>query len=153
METMKLKVQERAFPSRGRARLHESLLGKLEIKEGDGLELYKDESAKPLIVTAFGDRHVEDGNIRLSTEDIAELGIAPGAVITVKKRPYMQERIKKTAGETAESVKSGATKAGDSIKGGAAKASESIRGGAKGARETVGKGAESVTKKLKDKDL
>lgn len=142
MDSVTLKVQERAVPSRGRARLHASLLGKLEIKEGDEVEVYRDAGAKPVVVTVFADTHVEEGMIRLSTEDIATLGTAIGSTVTVKKRPPLKERIKKTADETAEEVKSEAAKAG-----------ESIKGRATAAKETVEKSAQSLTKKLKEKDI
>jgi formylmethanofuran dehydrogenase subunit D len=149
MESIELRIQQRAFPSKGRARLHESLLGKLDLKEGDEVELSVAKTTKPVVVTVFADALVEEGYIRLSTEDIAKLGTAPGTMVKVKKRPPLGDRMKKGAGETAESVKTGAAKAPETIKGGAHKASESIKSGASSAKESIEKGAESVAKKVK----
>ncbi|MBP1929630.1 bifunctional DNA-binding transcriptional regulator/antitoxin component of YhaV-PrlF toxin-antitoxin module [Methanolinea mesophila] len=149
MESIELKIQQRAFPSKGRARLHESLLGKLDLKEGDEVELTTGKTEKPVIVTVFADSLVEEGAIRLSTEDIAKLGTAPGTMVNVKKRPPLGDRVKKGASDTAEGVKTGVSKAPETIKGGAHKASESIKSGASSAKESIEKGAESVAKKVK----
>ena len=149
MESIELRIQQRAFPSKGRARLHESLLGKLDLKEGDEVELSVEKTVKPVIVTVFADSLVEEGYIRLSTEDIAKLGTAPGTMVTVKKRPALGDRMKKGAGDTVESVKTSAAQGSEAIKGGAQKASESIKSGASSAKESIEKGAESVAKKVK----
>jgi len=149
MESIELRIQQRAFPSKGRARLHESLLGKLDLKEGEEVELSTGKTAKPVVVTVFADALVEEGYIRLSTEDIAKLGTAPGTMVTVKKRPALGDRMKKGAGDTAESVKAGAAQAPGAIKEGAHKASEGIKSGASSAKESIEKGAESVAKKVK----
>jgi hypothetical protein len=157
MDSIQLKIQERAFPSKGRARLHESLLEKLGVTEGDELELYWNVEGKPVVVAVFGDALVDEGHIRLSTEDIASLGVPAGTLITVKKRPPLTDRMKKSASDTAEDVKSAVSKAPDSIKEGAHAASESIKGGATAAKESIEKGAETVAKKIvpdkSDKDL
>jgi hypothetical protein len=157
MDSVQLKIQERAFPSKGRARLHESLLEKLGVAEGDELELYWNVEGKPVVVTVFADALVDEGFIRLSTEDIASLGVPAGTLITVKKRPPLTDRMKKSASDTAEDVKSAVSKAPDSIKEGAHAASESIKSGATAASESIEKGAETVSKKIvpdkKDKDL
>jgi formylmethanofuran dehydrogenase subunit D len=149
MKSIELRIQQRAFPSKGRARIHESLLGKLDLKEGDEVELSTEKTGKPVVVTVFADLLVEEGYIRLSTEDIAKLGTAPGTMVKVKKRPPLGDRMKKGAGDTAESVKSGAAKAPGAIKSGAAKASESVKSGASTAKQSIEKGADSVAKKVK----
>jgi hypothetical protein len=148
MESIELRIQQRAFPSKGRARLHESLLGKLDIKEGDEVELYLKGSEKPVVVTVFADALVDEGYIRLSTEDIAKMGTSAGTMVTVKKRPPLGERMKKGATDTAEGVKAGVSKAPETIKEGAHKASEGIKSGASSAKESIEKGAESVAKKV-----
>ena len=157
MDSVQLKIQERAFPSKGRARLHESLLEKLGVAEGDEIELYWNLEGKPVVVAVFGDALVDEGHIRLSTEDIASLGVPAGTMITVKKRPPLTDRVKKSASDTAEGVKSTVAKAPDTIKEGAQAASDSIKGGAAAAKESIEKGAETVSKKIvpdkKDKDL
>ena len=129
MESIELDIVQWAFPSKGRARLHESLLGKLDLKEGDEVELTTGKATKPVVVTVFADALVEEGYIRLRTEDIARLWTAPGTMVTVKKRPAFGDRMKKGAGDTAESVKTGAAQAPGAIKEGAHKASEGIKSG------------------------
>ena len=148
-----MKIQERAFPSRGRARLHESYLKVLGIKEGDEVDLYPDEKAKPVAVTVFADKLVEEGFIRLSTEDIARIGVAPGTSIIVKKRPPLADRVKKSAKDSAESVRSGAKGAAESIKGKTKKAEKNLKKGAAAAKETIDKSTETVKKKIQEKDL
>ena len=164
MDSLKLKIQERAFPSRGRARLHEKYLRQLDIKEGDEVEISFEGAVKTGIVTVFADTLVEEGHIRLSPQDIAAIGAAPGSTVTVKKRPPLVERVKKGAEDTAEKVKEGAGQAAEKIKGGAPQAAEKVREGAGQAAEmikegaaaakgSIDKGTESVKKKLQDKDL
>lgn len=146
-------IQERAFPSRGRARLNEVYLKQLSIKEGDEVDLFKDASAKPVAVTVFADTLVEEGYIRLSTEDIASVGAAPGKAIIVKKRPPLTERVKKGAKESAESVRAGAKGAADSIKGKAKKAEKELKEGSSAAKDALEKSTEQVKKKISEKDL
>lgn len=164
MDSVKLKIQERAFPSRGRARLHESYLRQLGIKEGDEVEVFHEEGAKPAVVTVFADTLVEEGYIRLSSQDITILGAAPGAAVIVKKRPPLADRVKKGAEDTAERVKTSATKAAGKVregapqaagkvKEGASQAAEKVKGGAAVAKESLEKSTDNVKKKLKDKDL
>ncbi len=153
MDSVKLKIQERAFPSSGRARLHESYLRTLGIKEGDEVDLFRDEEAKPVAVTVFADTLVEEGFIRLAREDIARIGVAPGTSITVKKRPPLPERVRKGAEETAKSVKSGAIDAAETIKSKTKKAEKDLKESAASAKESIDKSTETVKKKLQEKDL
>jgi len=164
MDSLKLKIQERAFPSRGRARLHETYLKQLGIKEGDEVEISFEGAAKTGIVTVFADTLVEEGHIRLSPQDIAAIGAAPGSTVTVKKRPPLVERVKKGAEDTAGKVKEGAGQVAEKIKGGAPQAAEKVKEGvgqaaeivkeeAAAAKGSIEKGTESVKKKLQDKDL
>ncbi|MCU0632443.1 MAG: hypothetical protein MUC66_05670 [Methanolinea sp.] len=175
MASVKLKIQERAFPSRGRARMHESYLRQLDIKEGDEVEIYRDEAAKPAVVAVFADTLVEEGHIRLSPEDIAMIGAAPGTSVTVKKRPPLTDRVRKgaedTAGkvregatqaagkvrkeapEAAEKAKEGATQATEKVREGATLAAGKVKEGAAAAKESIEKGTDTVKKKLQDKDL
>lgn len=175
MDSVKLKVQERAFPSRGRARLHEKYLRQLGINEGDEVEVSIEGAEKPGIVAVFADTLVEEGHIRLSPQDIAAIGAAPGSTVTVRKRPPLVDRVKKGAEGTAEKIREGAGQAREKIKGGAPQASERVREGAAqaagnvregagkaadkvkegaaAAKESIEKGTESVKKRLQDKDL
>ncbi|OPX71118.1 MAG: hypothetical protein A4E38_01223 [Methanoregulaceae archaeon PtaB.Bin108] len=153
MDSVQLKIQERAFPSRGRARLNEVYLKQLGISEGDEVDLFKDPSAKPVAVTVFADTLVEEGHIRLSTEDIASIGVAPGTTITVKKRPPLADRVKKGAKDSAESVRAGAKGAAETIRGKAKGAEKDLQESASTAKETLEKSSEALKKKLSEKDL
>ncbi|OPX70095.1 MAG: hypothetical protein A4E36_00676 [Methanoregulaceae archaeon PtaB.Bin009] len=175
MDSVKLKVQERAFPSRGRARLHKSYLSQLGIKEGDDVEISLGEEAKPVVVAVFADTLVEEGHIRLSPEDIAAIGAAPGSSVIVTRRPPLADRVKTGAETTAEKVKGGAAQAAEKIRGGApeaagkvkesatqaaekvkegaSQAAEKVKEGASVAKESIEKSTETVKKKLQDKDL
>ncbi len=142
MESIKLKVQERAFPSRGRARINESHMNALGIEEGDSVEVSAGGDRKPVVVTVFADTLVETGCIRLSPEDIAAAGAVPGMEVTVTRVPPIAERVRKSAGETKENVK-------EDVK----KAKETISKKASSTKESVEKGVESVKKSLKERDL
>ncbi|HOS81774.1 MAG TPA: hypothetical protein PK445_03520 [Methanolinea sp.] len=142
MESITLKVQERAFPSRGRARINEVHLKTLGISEGDSVEVSAGSDKKPVVVTVFADKLVEEGYIRLSPEDIAQAGAMSGAVVTVTRVPPVSERVKKTADKAKESVAKDVKKAKEVI---SKKSSE--------AKESMEKGVESAKKSLHEKDL
>lgn len=149
-----LKVKVRAFPSEGRARIHESAFTELQLKDGDALVLSKfpavsGDKSKPVNVTAYHDKHVDKGAIMLSPEDIAALGVAEGDTVTVKRKVPLTETIGKKAGETGEAVKKGATQAGTAVKEGATKAGTTIQEGAAKAGSTISKGASDVAGKIK----
>lgn len=148
-----MKIQERAFPSRGRARLNEVYLTQLGIKEGDEVDLFKEPSSKPVAVTVFADTLVDEGYIRLSTEDIANIGVAPGTTITVKKRPPLADRVKKGAKDSAESVRISAKGAADTIRGRAKEAEKDLKESTSAAKDTLEKSTGAVKKKLSEKDL
>lgn len=149
-----LKVKVRSFPSKGRARVHQSVLPELAVKEGESLSLMKypqvsDDKTKPVSVTAYGDKQVGKGVIMLSPEDIAALGVAEGDTIAVKRKVPLTEKITKKAAPTGTAVKEGATKAGTAVKGGATKAGTAVKTGATKAGQAVEKGAKDVAAKVK----
>lgn len=142
MKSITLKIQERAFPSRGRARINEAHLKSLGISEGDSVEVSAGADKKPVVVTVFADTLVEEGYIRLSPEDIAKAGAMAGASVTVTRVPPVSERVKKTADQAKKTVERDVKKAKEVI---SKKSSE-----AKGSME---KGVESAKKSLQKKDL
>ena len=76
-----LKVKVRTFPSKGRARVHETVLPMIGAKEGEALLLAQyptewDKKTKTVAVTGYGDTMVDKSLIMLSPEDIAALGVA-----------------------------------------------------------------------------
>jgi len=153
MEGIQLKVQVRAFPSQGRARIHESVLPDLGIKEGESLEILKypaayDDTSKPISVAAYADTMVDKDVIKLSPEDMASLGVSEGDTVTVKRKVPLTEQIGKKAGETGKVVSESAAHAGDVITKGASQAGETIKKGAGQAGEALEKGAKDVSKKI-----
>jgi len=149
--TVTLKVKVRTFPSKGRARVHESVLPMLEAKEGEALLLAKypavwDEKTKTVSVTAYGDTMVDKSVIMLSPEDIAALGVAEGDPVSAMRKVTWTEKISKGAGKAGETVKEGATKTGTAVKEGATKAGSAV---SKGAKDVAGK----VTPKKGEKEI
>jgi formylmethanofuran dehydrogenase subunit D len=149
-----LKVKVRSFPSKGRARVHESVLPEIAVKEGDSISLMKypqvsDDKTKPVSVTAYGDKQVGKGVIMLSPEDIAALGVAEGDTIAVKRKVPLTEKITKKTAPTGTAVKEDAVKAGSAVKTGAVKAGSAVKTGAVKAGQAVEKGAKDVSKKVK----
>lgn len=142
MASITLKVQERAFPSRGRARINEVHLKALGIREGDSVEVSSGSDKKPVVVTIFADTLVDEGYIRLSPEDIAQAGAMSGAEVTVTRVSPVSERVKKTAGQAKESVARDVKKAKEVI---SKKTSET--------KESMERGVESAKKGIQKKDL
>ncbi len=146
-----LKVKVRTFPSKGRARVHETVLPMIGAKEGEALLLAQyptewDKKTKTVAVTGYGDTMVEKSLIMLSPEDMVALGVAEGDTITVVRKVTWTETVAKGAAKAGGAVKEGAVKAGGTIKEGATKAGETV---GKGAKDVVGK----VTPKKEDKEL
>jgi formylmethanofuran dehydrogenase subunit D len=134
--TVTLKVKVRTFPSKGRARVHESVLPLLEAKEGEALLLAKypavwDEKTKNVSVTAYGDKQVDKSVIMLSPEDMAAIGVAEGDSVSAIRKVTWTEKITKGATKAGATVSKDATAAGHSIKEGATKAGSAVSKGAK----------------------
>lgn len=146
MNQIELIAQKRAFPSRGRARIHGEDLSKLEAEEGAAIEVSILDMDKWVTVTAFVDALVDKGSIRLSEEDLKAIGADAGGKLRVRKKAPMTEQIKTTVKGAATSVSSGLGKAGESIKG---TTPESISTGAKeaaaGVGTSLGKAGESIS--------
>lgn len=139
MEGVYLKVQARAFPSRGRARVHESVLPELGIENEEHIEIQKyplaeEEKPKPLVLSAYADAMVEKDVIRMSPEDIAKIGIAEGDTVIVSRKVPLTEAIGKKMGATGKTIEEGAGKAGKTIEEGVKDIGEKIKPG-KGEKE------------------
>ena len=120
MEGIELAIQTRAFPSHGRARVHESVLPFLGVKEGEAIEVQKiplteEEKPKKIALTLFADTMVEKGMIRMSPEDIAKLGAAEGEVVNVQRKVPITESLGKKASQTGKAVQEGAEHVGETI--------------------------------------
>src|SRR5690606_35138977 len=115
-----LKVKVRTFPSKGRARVHESVLPMIGAKEGEALVLAQyptawDQKTKTVAVTGYGDPMVDKSVIMISPEDMAALGVAEGDTISVIRKVTWTEQISGAAAKAGGAVKEGATKAGKAI--------------------------------------
>lgn len=124
MEGIELFIQIRAFPSEGRARVHESVLPLLGVEEGGAIEVKKmpltgDEKPKHVTLSIFADGMVEEGAIRISPEDVAKLAAAEGETVHVQRKPSFTEMISRKVNKTGSAVKEGAENMGESIEKGA----------------------------------
>jgi len=153
MDEIQLIAQKRAFPSRGRARIHSDVLSKLEIEEGASIDIGILDVDKWISATAFADSLVESGHIRLSEEDLKALGASEGSQLRIRKKASMTEQIKGGVNKTGEAIK--ATSA-ESIKAGAAGAATSVSTGLGKAGHSVStafsNAYEAAKKKLKPAD-
>ncbi|NYT20940.1 MAG: hypothetical protein GKC07_03960 [Methanomicrobiales archaeon] len=150
-ESVTLKVKVRTFPSKGRARVNETVMPLLAAKEGEALLITKypavwDEKTKTVSVTGYADNMVDKSVIMLSPEDIAALGVAEGDPVSVVRKVTWTEKVMKGATKTGDTVKEGAVKAGQAVKEGAVKAGHTVE---KGAKDVAGK----VTPKKEEKEL
>jgi len=153
MDEIQLIAQKRAFPSRGRARIHSDVLSKLEIEEGATIDIGILDAEKWISATAFADSLVDSGHIRLSEEDLKVLGASEGSKLRIRKKASMTEQIKGGVGKAGESIKGTST---ESIKAGAAGAASSVSTGLGKAGHSVSaafsNAFEAAKKKLKPTD-
>jgi hypothetical protein len=151
MEQIELIAQKRAFPSRGRARIHGDDLSKLDLGEGAAVEISIPDMERWVAVTAYVDSLVDRGTIRLSEEDLKTIGADAGSKLRVRKKPPVTEQIRTTVQGAASSVSSGIGKAGEAIRGASP---ESISTGAKetaaGVSASLGKAGESISTGAKE---
>ncbi len=134
MEGIELIIKTRIFPSHGRARVHESILPFLGVKEGEDIEVKKlplieDEKPKQVTLSIYADTMVEEGVIRLSPEDIAKLAAAEGDTVNVQRKVPITEIISRKVSRTGHAVKEGAEHVGESIEKGAKGVSAKIMPG------------------------
>ena len=153
MDEIQLIAQKRAFPSRGRARIHEDALKELEIEEGSSIDIGILDVEKWISATAFADSLVTSGHIRLSEEDLKVLGASEGSKLRIRKTASMTEQIKGGISKTGEAIKGTSTA---SIKAGAAGAASSVSTGLGKAGHSVSaafsNAYEAAKKKLKPND-
>jgi len=141
MQEVRLTIKKRAFPSKGRVRLHESKLTDLGIVNGDHVDLINETTKKTVTVTVISDTMVGQDEIRVSEEDLKALGLKEGDKVPVKKSLGLKEKL----GKSTADVSAGAKKVGSDVATGAKKAGASVG-------KAAGSAAETVTKKVKGKD-
>jgi hypothetical protein len=158
MEGIEVKVQKRAFPSKGRVRVHTSLLADLALEAGSSVEV-AGSSGKALTLGAFADSMVAEGVVRMDPEDMKKLGVEEGEVVVVRRAKGITEKMKKGTKETTEKVTKGAKDVGGKVATGAKDVGGKVSKGAGSAAESVKKGASSAattvkkTVSPKDKEL
>ncbi|MDD1652805.1 MAG: hypothetical protein LUO86_07210 [Methanomicrobiales archaeon] len=143
-----MKVQKRAFPSKGRVRVHTSLLADLALEPGANVEV-DGGSGKPLTLGAFADSMVAEGVVRMDPEDMKKLGVDEGAVVVVRRAKGITDKLKKGTQETTEKVSAGAKDLGGKVSAGAKDVGGKVSKGASSAATSVKK---TVSPK-KDKEL
>jgi formylmethanofuran dehydrogenase subunit D len=141
MQEIELTIKKRAFPSKGRVRLHESKLTDLGIVNGDHVDLINETAKKTVTVTVISDTMVGQDEIRVSEEDLKSLGLKEGDKVPVKKSLGLKEKL----GKSTADVSAGAKKVGSDVATGAKKAGASVG-------KAAGSAADTVTKKVKGKD-
>jgi formylmethanofuran dehydrogenase subunit D len=141
MQEVSLTIKKRAFPSKGRVRLHESKLTDLGIVNGDHVDLINETAKKTVTVSVISDTMVGQDEIRVSEEDLKALGLKEGDKVPVKKSLGLKEKL----GKSTADVSAGAKKVGSDVATGAKKAGASVG-------KAAGSAADTVTKKVKGKD-
>jgi Fe2+ transport system protein FeoA len=135
MQEIELTIKKRAFPSKGRVRLHESKLTDLGIVNGDHVDLINETTKKTVTVTVISDTMVGTDEIRVSEDDLKALGLKEGDKVPVKKSLGLKEKLSKSSAD----VSAGAKKVGSDVAAGAKKAGASVGKAAGGAADTVKK--------------
>jgi formylmethanofuran dehydrogenase subunit D len=141
MQEIELTIKKRAFPSKGRVRLHESKLTDLGIVNGDHVDLINETTKKTVTVTVISDTMVGTDEIRVSEDDLKALGLKEGDKVPVKKSLGLKEKLSKSSAD----VSAGAKKVGSDVAAGAKKAGASVG-------KAAGDAADTVKKKVKGKD-
>jgi anaerobic selenocysteine-containing dehydrogenase len=141
MQEVRLTIKKRAFPSKGRVRLHESKLTDLGIVNGDHVDLINETAKKTVTVSVISDTMVGQDEIRVSEEDLKALGLKEGDEVPVKKSLGLKEKL----GKSTADVSAGAKKVGSDVATGAKKAGASVG-------KAAGSAADTVKKKVKGKD-
>lgn len=128
-------------------------LAELGVTEGGQADLINEATGATVTAAVIADTLVQEGQIRVSTEDLATLGLADDADVLVRKTPPLQEKIRKVAEDANASLSRGAAsldktvkKTADDVKAGAGKAAESIKKETKNASDTLEKAASKTAK-------
>lgn len=138
MQDIILIAKKRAFPSLGRVRLNIAHLEGLGIRDGERLDLANGATKKTVTVTVVADTQVPEGQVRVSTEDLAALGLADGDKVVVHRTVPLKEKLSKAAAEANTAIAKNAGEMGSAVKKESKKASD-----------TIGKAASSAAKKVK----
>ncbi|WAC06085.1 MAG: hypothetical protein OS112_05495 [Methanoregula sp.] len=156
MSEIRLSIRKRAFPSRGRVRLNVAHLPVLGILEGDHVDLINEDNNKTITTTVIADTMVQEGQIRVSDEDLKALGLKEGGGVLVRKTQPLEEKIKKAAADAGKSFSKGVSKLDNTVKKtagevktGAAKAADTVKKETRKASDKVGSVAVKAVKGVK----
>ena len=123
MDEIELIAQKRAFPSRGRARINSEVLETVGIKTGEDIEISIPDTDTWIGATAFADTLVDSGHVRLSEQDLKDLGAEAGAKLRIRRKTPLAEHITTKITGAGEAIR---TASPESIKAGAAGAAASV---------------------------
>ena len=156
MEEVTLRAVKRAMPGHGRARIHSSLLTTLGINDNEDIEVVGP-AGSTLTLTVFADSLVEQGQIRISEDDLKKLGVADGDTLTARRKTPIGEQVKNAASDLAARVNQGLSDIGSSVsektedlKEGTMQAAQDIHEKAKEASSKIAEGVAPISEKISD---
>ena len=147
MDEINLKIRKRAMSSKGRARIHTDVFDALGLGEGASIDLFNPSTGKSVTVASFADSLVEEGYIRISSEDIENLGLTEESTVLVKKTPPIADQAKALAKGAADEISKGLEKADATVRSGAKAAAEKADETGKAISGEITKAADSAAKK------
>jgi uncharacterized protein with PhoU and TrkA domain len=124
------------------------MLTDLGVQEGAKLEIINEATGNAVTVTLFADSMVEEGYIRLSTEDLASLGLYEDDTVTIKRKPPISEQIREEAGEAVERVSEGIERVGKEAGEAVERVSEGIEKAGVTVKREAGEAAERVSEEI-----
>ncbi len=143
MEEVTLRAIQRAMPGNGRARVHNSLLSAIGIEDKTEVEVVTPDGSS-LTLTVFADSLVEQGQIRISQDDLKKLGITDGVDVKVRRKIPVSEQVKDAAEELAGKISKGAKEIGDTL----SEKTVGIREGTTQAAQEIQEKAREVSAKI-----
>lgn len=102
MSDLVLTARKRAFPSTGRARLNGAVLKELGVEERGEIDVGTMAKERWITVSAFSDSMIGLNEIRLSPDDLSDLGIEEGIAVVVDKNSPLRERVEKSVHEAGD---------------------------------------------------
>lgn len=100
MTSIELKVEESKISGGGKARVCPKAFDELEASPGEGIVVSSGE--KNILLTAFTDDLVEEGNIYLRKKDMDRLDVSPGDMISVSSYTSVSEQLKEKLSRSSE---------------------------------------------------
>ena len=156
MQEVRLSIRKRAFPSEGRVRLNIAHLPALGADDGDRVDLINEAAGRTVTVILIADTMVREGQIRVSAEDLAKIGLDDEADVLVVRTSPLREKVKKAAAGAnaalsnhAASLDAAVSKTAGEVKTEAGKAAAGLKKEAKNASQSIGRAAKSTAREVK----